>query len=62
MNKTKIILTSLVLFFCVSSAMAQQRRITGYVYDDMGGVMMANVVERDNNNRIVEAAVTDDEN
>ena len=59
MNKTKIILTSLVLFFCVSSAMAQQRRITGYVYDDMGGVMMANVVERDNNNRIVEAAVTD---
>ena len=59
MNKTKIIITSLVLFFCVSSAMAQQRRITGYVYDDMGGIMMANVVERDNNNRIVEAAVTD---
>ncbi|MCH5175627.1 MAG: SusC/RagA family TonB-linked outer membrane protein [Prevotellaceae bacterium] len=59
MNKTKIIITSLVLFFCVSSAMAQQRRITGYVYDDMGGIMMANVVERDANNRIVEAAVTD---
>ena len=59
MNKVKFILTSLALFFCVSSAMAQQRRITGYVYDDMGGIMMANVVERDNNNRIVEATVTD---
>lgn len=59
MNKIKFIITSLVLFFCVSSAMAQSRRITGYVYDDMGGIMMANVVERDNNNRIVEAAVTD---
>lgn len=59
MNKIKFILTSLVLFFCVSSAMAQQRRVTGYVYDDLGGIAMANVVERDNNNRIVEAAVTD---
>ncbi|MBQ6966012.1 MAG: SusC/RagA family TonB-linked outer membrane protein [Bacteroidaceae bacterium] len=59
MNKIKFIISSLVLFFCVSSAMAQQRRITGYVYDDLGGIMMANVVERDNNNRIVEQAVTD---
>lgn len=59
MNKIKFIITSLVLFFCVSSAMAQQRRVTGQVYDDFGGIMMANVVERDNNNRIVEAAVTD---
>lgn len=59
MNKTKFILTSLALFFCVSSAMAQSHRITGNVYDDMGGIMMANVVERDNNNRIVEATVTD---
>lgn len=41
MNKIKFILTSLVLFFCVSSAMAQSRRITGYVYDDLGGIMMA---------------------
>ena len=59
MNKIKFILTSLVLFFCVSSAMAQGRRITGYVYDDLGGIMMANVVERDNNNRIVGQATTD---
>ena len=59
MNKIKFIISSLVLFFCVSSAMAQQRRITGNVYDDLGPIMMANVVERDNNNRIVEASVTD---
>ncbi len=59
MNKIKFIITSLVLFFCVSSAMAQSRRITGKVYDDMGGIMMANVVERDKDNRIVEACVTD---
>ena len=59
MNKIKFITLTIVLFFCVSSASAQQRRITGTVYDDFGGIMMANVVERDANNRIVEAAVTD---
>ena len=59
MNKIQFIFTSLMLFFCVSSAMAQSHRVTGTVYDDMGGIMMANVVERDNNNRIVEATVTD---
>ena len=59
MNRIKFILTSVVLFFCVSSAFAQGHRISGTVYDDLGGIMMANVVERDNNNRIVEAAVTD---
>lgn len=59
MNKIKFIITTIVLFFCVSSAFAQQRRITGVVTDDFGGVAMANVVERDNNNRIVEACVTD---
>ena len=59
MNKIRFILTTLVLFFCVSAAMAQSRRITGTVYDDMGGIMMANVVERDKENRIVEACVTD---
>lgn len=59
MNKIKFIITTIVLFFCVSSAFAQQRRITGTVSDEFGGVAMANVVERDNNNRIVEACVTD---
>ncbi|MCQ2212714.1 MAG: SusC/RagA family TonB-linked outer membrane protein [Bacteroidaceae bacterium] len=59
MNKIKFIITSIVLFFCVSSAFAQSRRISGTVTDEFGGVAMANVVERDNNNRIVEACVTD---
>lgn len=59
MNKIKFIITTIVLFFCVSSAFAQSRRITGTVTDEFGGVAMANVVERDNNNRIVEACVTD---
>lgn len=59
MNKIKLIITTIVLFFCVSSAFAQSRRITGTVTDDFGGVAMANVVERDKNNRIVEACVTD---
>lgn len=59
MNKIKFIITTIVLFFCVSSAFAQSRRITGTVTDDFGGVAMANVVERDKNNRIVEACVTD---
>ena len=59
MNKIKLIITTLVLFFCVSSAMAQQHRISGTVYDELGGVPAANVVERDANNRIVEATVTD---
>ena len=59
MNKVKFIITTLVLFFFVSSAFAQKRRITGSVYDDLGGIMMANVVERDANNRIVAATVTD---
>ena len=59
MKQIKFIITSVVLFFCVSSAFAQSRRISGTVYDDMGGIAMANVVERDANNRIVEAAVTD---
>ena len=37
-----------------------QRRVTGRVYSEVDGpVIMANVVERDANDRIVEAAVTD---
>lgn len=59
MNKIKFILTTIALFFFMNSAMAQQR-ISGRVWSDLDGpVMMANVVERDANNRIVEAAVTD---
>ncbi|MCD8235874.1 MAG: SusC/RagA family TonB-linked outer membrane protein [Prevotellaceae bacterium] len=59
MNKIKFIITTIVLCLCASSAMAQQR-ITGRVWSEIDGpVMLANVVERDANNRIVEACVTD---
>lgn len=59
MNKIKFLLTTIALFFFMNSAMAQQR-ISGRVWSDLDGpVMLANVVERDANNRIVEAAVTD---
>lgn len=40
-------------------ANAQGKRISGTVTDDMGPLMMANVVERDANNRIVSATQTD---
>ena len=42
-----------------TAAMAQGQRVSGTVTDAMGGVMGANVVERDANNRIVAATVTD---
>lgn len=59
MNKIKFILTTIALIFCTSSAMAQQR-ISGRVWSELDGpVMMANVVERDENDRIVSNAVTD---
>lgn len=59
MNKIKLIITSIALLLCAASAQAQQR-ITGRVWNNIDGpVMMANVVERDANNRIVQAAVTD---
>ena len=59
MNKIKFIQTTIALIFCASSAMAQQR-ISGRVWSDLDGpVMMANVVERDANDRIVSSAVTD---
>ena len=43
----------------VMSAQAQETRISGTVSDAMGPVMMCNVVEIDNNNRIVSNAQTD---
>lgn len=58
MSKSKVLLT---LLFCVMAqlVMAQGRVISGTVEDSMGPVMMANVVERDANNRIVNAVQTD---
>lgn len=58
MSKSKVLLTFL---FCVMAqfVMAQSRAISGTVEDSMGPIMMANVVERDANNRIVSATQTD---
>lgn len=54
----KIFLTA-VLCVITQLVMAQQTRISGTVSDNMGPVMMANVIERDANNRIVNSAQTD---
>lgn len=58
MSKSKVLLT---LLFCVIAqiGMAQSKVITGTVEDAMGPVMMANITERDANNRIVSATQTD---
>ena len=58
MSKKKIIFTFLLCVFA-QVIMAQGTRISGTVSDDMGPIMMANVVERDGNNRIVNATQTD---
>ncbi|MCF0196537.1 MAG: TonB-dependent receptor plug domain-containing protein, partial [Bacteroidaceae bacterium] len=59
MNK---IIKLLLLWAVVAMALpasAQQRRISGTVSDDLDVIMGANVVEKDNNNRIVSQTVTD---
>ena len=52
MSKSKILLT-LLLTIVTQMVFAQGKVISGTVEDAMGPVMMANVVERDGNNRIV---------
>ena len=58
MSRIRILLT---LLFCVvaQTMLAQGKVISGTVEDAMGPVMMANVTERDGNNRIVNATQTD---
>lgn len=58
MNKIKFLMF-MIACFVTGVAMAQQRRISGTVSDDFGGIMMANVTEIDANNRIVSATTTD---
>ncbi len=58
MSKSKVLLATL-LCAATQMAMAQSRVISGTVEDSMGPIMMANVVERDANNRIVNAVQTD---
>ena len=58
MSKSKVLLIGL---FCLLSQMAfaQSKVISGTVEDAMGPVIMANVIERDADNRIVSATQTD---
>lgn len=58
MSKYKILLT-LLFAVIAQTMMAQGTVISGTVEDAMGPVMMANVTERDGNNRIVNATQTD---
>lgn len=58
MSKVKTILT-LLLCVLAQMVMAQSKVISGTVEDALGPVMMANVTERDGNNRIVNATQTD---
>ena len=58
MSKYKFLLTVL-LAFVSQMMMAQGKVVSGTVEDAMGPIMMANVVERDGNNRIVNATQTD---
>ncbi|MBQ5506795.1 MAG: carboxypeptidase-like regulatory domain-containing protein, partial [Prevotella sp.] len=49
----------IALLCMITQVMMAQKRISGTVSDNMGPIMMANVVERDANNRIVSACQTD---
>lgn len=58
MTMKKYLMTA-VMGLTVQAVMAQGQRIAGTITDSFGGVMGANVVELDANNRIVTAVVTD---
>lgn len=58
MPRIKLMLTAIMLVI-VQTVMAQGQRISGTITDDFGPTMGANVVERDANDRIVTATVTD---
>ncbi len=58
MPKIKFMLTAMLLLV-VQAVVAQGQRISGTISDDFGPTMGANVVERDANDRIVTATVTD---
>ena len=58
-TKINKILLTLLFTFVAQTMMAQGTVISGTVEDAMGPVMMANVTERDGNNRIVNATQTD---
>ena len=52
--------SAIVLALCSATAVAQQKRISGHVFNPKdGAVVMANVVEKDKTNRVVSATQTD---
>ena len=52
--------SAIVLALCSATAVAQQKRISGHVFNAKdGAVVMANVVEKDKTNRVVSATQTD---
>ena len=61
MNKIKHLLLLALCCMLGTSAFAQKgARISGSIYSDAEGpLIMVNITERDKNNRIIEAAVTD---
>ena len=58
-NTWSVLVLSVAMSMFSLVAQAQDTRISGTVEDEMGPVMMANVVERDGNNRIINQATTD---
>ena len=59
MNIKKVIFTALLGIICQMAVAQEGVRISGTLSDADGPIMMANVVERDANNRIVSATQTD---
>ena len=59
LKNTCYLLLATCSLLLVSLSSHAQTRISGSVTDDMGPVMMASVVERDGNNRIISASTTD---
>ena len=55
----KYILLAVFCFIASSATLSAQQRISGQISDDMGPLMMVNVVEMDKDNRYVNHATTD---
>ena len=58
-NRLGALILTVLLCMLTTALKAQGVRISGQVNDDFGEVAMANVVERDGNNRIISHTTTD---
>ena len=59
MKSYKYILLTIFCFVASATTLSAQQRISGQISDDMGPLMMVNVVEMDKDNRYVNHATTD---